>query len=86
MNPAGNRRRSVPIGVSAYSEIRERVLNAEVSVSALTRNALEAEKERRRLNAFITMCPDRAERKAAEVDERVRGGKAGRLAVMVMAV
>ena len=86
MNSTGNTRFSAPTGVSVYGEIRGKVLSAEVSVSELTRHALAAAKERSRLNAFITMCPDRAERKAADVDRRIRDGKAGRLAGMVMAV
>jgi aspartyl-tRNA(Asn)/glutamyl-tRNA(Gln) amidotransferase subunit A len=61
-------------------------MGAEVSVRALTEASLGAVKEKESLNAFITVCRDRALQKADEVDRRVSEGKAGRLAGMVLAV
>jgi aspartyl-tRNA(Asn)/glutamyl-tRNA(Gln) amidotransferase subunit A len=86
MNTAGSANPSVQEGISSYSGIRERVFRAEVSVGALTRSALAALNDRNRLNAFISACPDRAIKKADEVDRRISRGKAGRLAGMVTAV
>jgi aspartyl-tRNA(Asn)/glutamyl-tRNA(Gln) amidotransferase subunit A len=86
MTSAGDNRPAVPGGRSVYGPIRTRVMNADVSVGSLTEAALEAVSEKERLNAFISVCRERALRKAADVDRRVKRGEAGRLAGLVLAV
>lgn len=56
------------------------------SVTGLAQAALNAAEEHKDLNAFLELFPDSALEQAARVDERVKDGKAGPLAGLVLSI
>ncbi len=72
--------------VLTYDKIREKLLSGELTCESLVKHYLERIKEFKRLNTFINVFEEKAIERAVKIDEKIRDGKAGRLAGMVIAV
>ena len=69
-----------------YRAVRERILTGEISCIGLTKTFLKQIDEGKKFNAFISVLGDQAMQKAEEVDRKLSGGRAGRLAGMIVGV
>ena len=69
-----------------YGSIRDQIVSGQLSCANLTETCLQQMDEGVDLNAFISVFRDRARQKAEEVDTKVKEGRAGRLAGMIVAV
>ncbi|HDL78327.1 MAG TPA: Asp-tRNA(Asn)/Glu-tRNA(Gln) amidotransferase subunit GatA, partial [Bacteroidetes bacterium] len=71
---------------SDYFGIRDKIFSGEITVPEITEACLaeiEAEKD---LNAFISVFPEHALKRAKQVDQKIRSGHAGKLAGMVVGI
>ncbi|GAB4130933.1 MAG: Asp-tRNA(Asn)/Glu-tRNA(Gln) amidotransferase subunit GatA [Bacteroidia bacterium] len=71
---------------SSLSEIRKDLQSGEVSCSGLVEHYLKRIDAASDLNAFLEVFPESARAKAAEVDQKIKNGQAGKLAGMVIAL
>lgn len=72
--------------VLTYDKIREKLLSGELTCESLVGHYLGKIKEFKRLNAFIEIFEEKAIKRAVEIDDKIKSGKAGKLAGMVIAV
>lgn len=70
----------------SYGELRRRLDAGETTCEATVAESFRRIEEGRHLNAFLSLLEERARRRAAEIDERLRAGRAGRLAGMTIAI
>jgi aspartyl-tRNA(Asn)/glutamyl-tRNA(Gln) amidotransferase subunit A len=69
-----------------YQQLRRRLDSGETTCSETVAEAFSRIEEGRRYNAFLSLFQERAARRAAEVDERLKKGTAGPLAGMTLAI
>jgi len=69
-----------------YQEIKNKLAAGETTCQELTQNFLENIDKGAQLNAFISIFRDRSLEAAAEVDQKIATGQAGKLAGMVMGI
>ncbi len=69
-----------------YRSLRSHLEHGEFSVREVVESYLDRAETKADLNAFISLEPEGAIRRAEEVDRRIRAGEAGRLAGLVVAV
>ena len=67
-----------------FSEIRLSLLAGNNSCTGIVNNYLQRIEEKKHLNAFLEVFKESALRKAAEVDQKIKSGTAGKLAGMVI--
>ncbi len=72
--------------VLTYDKIKEKLLSGELTCESLVKHYLERIKGFKQLNAFISVFEEKAIERAVRIDEKIRDGKAGKLAGMVIAV
>lgn len=72
--------------VLTYDQIREKLLSGELTCESIVKRYLEKIKEFKRLNAFLSVFEEKAIQRAVEIDEKVKNGRVGRLAGMVIAI
>ncbi len=72
--------------VLTYDDIRDNLLSGKSTCESIVKSYLGKIKNYERLNAFISVFEDKAIERAIEVDKKIREGKAGKLAGMVIAV
>ncbi|MDZ7290080.1 MAG: Asp-tRNA(Asn)/Glu-tRNA(Gln) amidotransferase subunit GatA [candidate division KSB1 bacterium] len=66
--------------------IQEKLRRREITCAALVNDYLARIDNAKPLNAFLAVFPDRARARAQEIDAKLRAGKAGKLAGVVIAV
>jgi aspartyl-tRNA(Asn)/glutamyl-tRNA(Gln) amidotransferase subunit A len=71
---------------STLTETRKGLSDHSISCTALVGHFLSRINQEKKLNAFLEVFTDSALAKAAEVDEKIRAGKAGKLAGLVIAI
>jgi aspartyl-tRNA(Asn)/glutamyl-tRNA(Gln) amidotransferase subunit A len=71
---------------STLAETRKGLSNHSISCVSLVRHFLSRIEDQRHLNAFLEVFGESALVKAAEVDEKLKAGKAGKLAGLVIAL
>lgn len=71
---------------TSLSEVRAGLAAGSVSCKALVDDYLSRIEEKKSLNAFLEVFADSARAKAEEVDAKLKAGKAGKLAGMVIAL
>jgi aspartyl-tRNA(Asn)/glutamyl-tRNA(Gln) amidotransferase subunit A len=71
---------------SSLDEIKGEIQRGKVTVEGLTKNYLERIKTYAHLNAFNEVFEQEALSRSKEIDARIRAGKAGKLAGMVIAI
>jgi len=69
---------------SSFSEIKKEIIAGKSSCHSLVTSYLKRIEENKHLNAFLEVFDDEALLRAQEIDEKIRKGKAGRLAGMVI--
>ena len=69
-----------------YTEFRRRLDAGQTTCAETVNEALRGAEEKSSLNAFISLTAERARQRAAEIDEQVKGGTAGPLAGMTLAI
>lgn len=69
-----------------YSKLRPRLLAGETTCREIVAETFDRIEEGRHYNAFLSLFQERAEKRAAEIDQRIASGTAGRLAGMTIAV
>ncbi len=69
-----------------YTELRPRLFAGETTCEEIVAQSYRTIEEGRHYNAFLSLFRERAERRAAEVDRKIREGSAGPLAGMTIAV
>lgn len=69
-----------------YHEIRNKLLQNEITCVELTLSYLNKIAAGKRLNAFISIFGERALQKAAKIDSRLEQGKIGKLAGLIIAI
>jgi aspartyl-tRNA(Asn)/glutamyl-tRNA(Gln) amidotransferase subunit A len=72
--------------VESYRELRGRLDAGETTCAETVTEAFRRIEEGKRYNAFLSLFHERAELRAAEIDERLKAGTAGPLAGMTMAI
>lgn len=72
--------------VLTYDKIREKLLSGEATCESIVKKYLEKIKEYQRLNAFLSVFEEKAIGSAIEIDKKIKSGKAGKLAGMVIAI
>ncbi len=72
--------------VLTYDQIREKLLSGELTCESVVKRYLEKIKEFKRLNAFLSVFEEKATQRAIEIDEKVKTGRVGKLAGMVIAI
>lgn len=72
--------------VLTYDQIREKLLSGELTCESVVKRYLEKIKEFKRLNAFLSVFEEKAIQRAIEIDEKVKTGRVGKLAGMVIAI
>ncbi len=72
--------------VTTFEETRRAIAAGETSCEQATEQCLAAIHDGRRLNAFLSVWPEKALAQAREVDKKMGAGTAGALAGMVLAV
>ncbi len=72
--------------VLTYDQIREKLLSGELTCESIVKRYLEKIKEFKRLNAFLSVFEEKAIQRAIEIDEKVKTGRVGKLAGMVIAI
>ncbi len=70
----------------SYRELRRRLDEGRTTCSDVVADSYGRIEEGRDLNAFLSLFQERAESRAAEIDERLKAGTAGPLAGMTIAV
>jgi aspartyl-tRNA(Asn)/glutamyl-tRNA(Gln) amidotransferase subunit A len=70
----------------SYGELRRRLEAGETTCEATVEESFRRIEEGRHLNAFLSLLEERARERAVEIDERIRTGRAGRLAGMTLAI
>lgn len=70
----------------SFSEIRHQLLNGETTCVGLVEQYLQNIEANRHLNALVEVYAEEAKSKAAEIDQKIAGGKAGKLAGLVITV
>lgn len=70
----------------SYNAFREEVYAGKTTCLATVRTFLSRIEEKKHLNAFLEVYAEEAVNRAAEVDQKIKDGKAGKLAGMVIAV
>jgi aspartyl-tRNA(Asn)/glutamyl-tRNA(Gln) amidotransferase subunit A len=70
----------------SLSEIRADIELGNTSVSTLTKQYISEIESQRELNAFLEVFEQSALEKASEVDQKIKSGKAGRLAGLVIGI
>ena len=68
----------------AYSEIRRSLDRGELTCVELTRSHLSLIEEKKHLNAFLSVYGEEALKQAAVIDQKIKNGKAGKLAGLVV--
>lgn len=71
---------------NSLAELKADIDAGNITVAELVDYYLENIEKNKELNAFLEVFGDEAKKKAAEVDKKIKSGKAGRLAGMVMAI
>lgn len=71
---------------SNYSSVASDIKSGKITVSSIVNNYLKKIEESRHLNIFVNVFSDSARAKAIAVDEKIKTGKAGKLAGMVIAI
>jgi aspartyl-tRNA(Asn)/glutamyl-tRNA(Gln) amidotransferase subunit A len=69
-----------------YVSIRKKILNRDIKCTALVEEYLQRIRDNMHLNAFLSIFEVRARKKAEDVDRKIRKGKAGKLAGMVVGI
>ena len=69
-----------------WPQSKEDVLSQKTSCETLVRDVLTHIEKRHDLNAFLSVFSERALIKARLIDEKVRSGKAGKLAGLLLSV
>jgi len=67
-----------------YSEIRKQLDQGKLTCAELTQNHLAVIEKKKHLNAFLSVYADDALQQAKVVDQKIKDGKAGRLAGLVV--
>lgn len=70
----------------SLSEIRQDITTGTINCVGLVNNYLKRIEEKKELNAFLEVFSEEALSKAVEVDRKIKEGKAGRLAGMVIGI
>jgi len=71
---------------SNYTSIREDIQSGKISCKSLLEFYLKNIEAKKELNAFLEVYADEARTRAAEIDQKILDGEAGRLAGMVVAI
>lgn len=72
---------------SSFSQIRSQIEAGEVSCAEIVDHYLtNINQKNSRLNAFLSIYDEEARQKAKEVDQKIKSGKAGRLAGMIVGI
>lgn len=71
---------------TAFAEIQKDLLAGNISCTELVDASLSRAREQEDLNAFLELFENSAKKKATEVDARIKAGKQGRLAGMIVAI
>lgn len=69
-----------------YADLRKELSEGKVTCTDIVNYYLENIKKGKHLNAFLLVFQQEALQRAAEIDKKIKAGKAGRLAGMVIAV
>ena len=72
--------------MNSYSEIKKEISAGKLTCHKLVSSYLKRIEESKDLNAFLEVFGDEALQRAEEIDEKIRKGKGGRLAGMVVAL
>lgn len=69
---------------TSLAQIQAHLTSAQLTCKALVSNYLKTIEDHKHLNAFLTVYADEALQQAALIDEKLKAGKAGRLAGLVI--
>ena len=67
-------------------EIRKDLMDGNITCIELVQNYLKNIKDQKDLNVFISLFEDEALVRAGEIDEKIKAGKAGKLAGAVISI
>jgi aspartyl-tRNA(Asn)/glutamyl-tRNA(Gln) amidotransferase subunit A len=70
----------------SLTEIRKEIDNGSLSCKKLVEHYLQNIKKKSHLNVFLEVFEEEAKKKADEIDQKIKSGKAGRLAGMVIGI
>jgi len=71
---------------TTIAEIQQKLQNRDISIVALVQNYLSKIDENEHLNAFLEVFSDDALKSAEQIDGKIKDGKAGKLAGLVIAI
>ncbi len=70
----------------SFSEVKKEISSGKLNCQALVSHYIKRIDENKHLNAFLEVFGDEALFRAQEIDEKIKKGKSGRLAGMVIAL
>src|ERR1700722_9132796 len=70
----------------SLTEVKKDIASGKTSCKSLVSDYLERIEQNKHLNAFLEVWGDEALQRAITIDEKIKQGKAGRLAGMVIAI